>query len=94
MRGLKKYAQVEGVTLLPSEEICPSRRSNSPAAGTQNLTQFGEKEKELRSNYIRPYIGQYGDVPGWRVADTHDTLLHDLSELMAKRTMGSALHNF
>ena len=42
---MRKYARVEGVTLPPSEEICPSRGSNSPTAGAQNLTQFGEKGK-------------------------------------------------
>ncbi len=29
----RKYAQAEGVTLPPSEEICPSGGSNSPAVG-------------------------------------------------------------
>ena len=42
---LRKYARVEGVTLPPSEDLCPSGGSNSPAAGAQNLTQFGEKGK-------------------------------------------------
>ncbi len=42
---LRKYACAEGVTLLPSEDLCPSGGSNSPAAGAQNLTQFGEKGK-------------------------------------------------
>ena len=89
-----KYALAEGVTLPPSEEICPSGGSNSPAIGVKNLTQFREKGKELRSDSIRPYIRQYQDVPRWRMSDTHVALLHDLSELMAKRTMESALHNF
>ncbi len=35
---LRKYARAEGVTLPPSEELCPSGGSNSPAAGAQNLT--------------------------------------------------------
>ena len=30
---VRKYARAEGVTLPPSEELCPSRGSNSPAAG-------------------------------------------------------------
>ena len=91
---MRKYARAEGVTLPPSDEICPSGGSNSPAVGAQNLTQFGEKGKELQSESIRPYVGRYGDVPWWRVSDTHVALLYNLSELMAKRTMESALHNF
>ena len=35
---LRKYARVEGVTLPPSEVLCPSGGSNSPAVGAQNLT--------------------------------------------------------
>ena len=35
---VRKYARVGGVTLPPSEEICPSGGSNSPVAGAQNLT--------------------------------------------------------
>jgi hypothetical protein len=89
--GLRKYAHAEGVTLLPSEEICPSGGSNSLAVGAQNLTQFGEKGKELRSNSIGPYVGRYRGVPRWRASDTHVTLSHNLLELMAKRTMESAL---
>ncbi len=38
-----KYARVEGVTLPPSEDLCPTGGSNSPAVGAQNLTQSGEK---------------------------------------------------
>ncbi len=38
LRGLRKYAQVEGETLPPTEEICPSGGSDSPAVGAQNLT--------------------------------------------------------
>jgi hypothetical protein len=94
LRGLRKYARAEGVTLPPSEEICPSGGSNSPAIGARNLTQFGEKGKELQSSCIHLYVGWYGDVPQWRVSDTHVALSHDLSELMAKRTMESALYNF
>ena len=66
----RKYARAEVVTLQPSEEICPSGGSNSPAVGARNLTQFGEKGKELRSNSIGPYAGRYGDVPWWRMSDT------------------------
>ncbi len=44
-KHVRKYARAEGVTLPPSEELCPSGGSNSPAAGAQNLTQFGEKGK-------------------------------------------------
>ena len=91
---MRKYAHAEGATLPLSEEIPPSGGSNSPAIGAQNLAQFGEKGKELRSNSIRPYIGRYRDVSWWRVSDTHATLLHGLSELMAKRTMESALDKF
>ncbi len=88
---LRKYARVEGVTLLPPEGICPRGGSNSPAAGAQNLTQFGEKGK---NDSVRPYVGRYGDVPRWRVLDTHATPSHDPSELMSKRTMESALYKF
>ncbi len=88
---MRKYARAEGVTLPPSEEICPSGGSNSPTVGARNLTQFGEKGKELRSDSIPPYVGRYRDVPRWRVSDTYVALSHDLSELMAKRTMESAL---
>ena len=42
---LRKYARAEGVTVPPSEEICPSGGSNSPAFGAHNLTQFREKWK-------------------------------------------------
>jgi hypothetical protein len=35
---LRKYARAEGVTLPPSEELCPSGGSNSPTAGARNLT--------------------------------------------------------
>ena len=68
--------------------------SNSPTVGARNLTQFGEKGKELQSNSIRLYVGQYQDVPRWRVSDTHVALSHDLLELMAKRTMKSVLYKF
>ena len=44
---MRKYARAEGVTLPPSEELCPSGGSNSPAAGARNLTQFGEKGKNV-----------------------------------------------
>ena len=91
---MRKYAQAEGVTLPPSEEICPSGGSNSPVVGAQNLTQYGENGKGLRNNSIHPHVGRYCDVPWWRMSDMHVTLLHNLSELMAKRTMESALHNF
>jgi hypothetical protein len=43
--NMRKYAHVEGVTLPPSEDLCPSGGSNSPAVGTRILTQFGEKGK-------------------------------------------------
>jgi hypothetical protein len=49
LRELRKYDRAEGVTLPPSEEIFPSRGSNSPAVGAQNLTQFGEKGAQLDS---------------------------------------------
>jgi hypothetical protein len=75
------WADLEG-----TEAICPSGGSNSPVVGAQNLTQFGEKGKELRSNSIHPYVGQYRDVLWWRVSDMHISL--------AKRTIKSALHNF
>ena len=91
---LRKYARAEGVTLPPFEEISPSGGSNSPTVGARNLTQFGEKGKELQSNSIRLYVGQYQDVPRWRVSDTHVALSHDLLELMAKRTMESVLDKF
>jgi hypothetical protein len=42
---VRKYARAEGVTLPPSEDLCPSGGSNSPAVGARNLTQFGEKGK-------------------------------------------------
>ncbi len=45
---VRKYARVEGVTLPPSEDLCPSGGSNSPAAGARNLTQFGEKGRYKR----------------------------------------------
>ncbi len=85
---MRKYARAEGVTLPPSEELCPSEGSHSLAAEAQNLTQFGEKGK---NDPIRLYVGQYWDVPRWHVSDTHIALSHDLLELMAKRTMESAL---
>ena len=88
---MRKYARAEGVTLPPSEEICPSGGSNSSAVGAQNLTQFGEKGKELQSDPIRPYVGRYRGVLRWRVSDTQIAILHDLLELMTKRTMESAL---
>ena len=90
-KKMRKYARVEGVTLPPPEEICPSRGSNSPVVGAQNLTQFGEKGK---NDSIHPYVGKYGDVPWWRMPDMHAAPLHNPSELMSKRTMESALHNF
>jgi hypothetical protein len=43
--SLRKYARAEGVILPPSEELCLSGGSNSPATGAQSLTQFGEKGK-------------------------------------------------
>ena len=91
---MRKYARAEGVTLPPSDEICPSGGSNSPTIGAQHLTHFGEKGKELWSNFIRLCVGQYSDVPRWCVSDMHVALSHNLSELMAKRTMEIALHNF
>ena len=42
---MRKYARMPGVTLPPSENLCPSGGSNSPAVGARNLTQFGEKGK-------------------------------------------------
>ena len=62
--GVRKYARAEGLTLPPSEELCPSGGSNSPAAGAQNLTQFGEKGK---NDSVHQYIERYGDVPRWHV---------------------------
>ena len=44
---VRKYARAEGVTLPPSEDLCPSGESHSPAAEAQNLTQFGEKGKNV-----------------------------------------------
>jgi hypothetical protein len=85
---VRKYARVEGVTLPTPEEISPSRGSDFPAVGARNLIQFGEKRK---NDSIRLYVGRFRDVPRWRVSDTHVTLSHDLLELMAKRTMESAL---
>jgi hypothetical protein len=51
---LRKYVCAEGVTLPPSEDLCPSGGSNSPAAGARNLTQSGEKGK---NESVRPYVG-------------------------------------
>ena len=62
--------------------IMPMWRSNSPAIEARNLTQVGEKGKELQSDSFRPYVGRYRDVPRWRLSDTHVALLHDLSEEM------------
>jgi hypothetical protein len=61
---VRKYARAEGVTLPPSEELCPSGGSNSPAAGVRNLTRFREKGK---NDSVCLYVEQYGDVPWWRV---------------------------
>ncbi len=49
---MRKYAHAEGVTLPPSEELCPSGGSNSPAAGARNLTQFGEKGKNVSKTWF------------------------------------------
>ena len=87
---MRKYARVEEVTLPLPEEICPGGGSDSPL-GARNLTQFGEKGK---NDSIRLYVIQYGDVPRWRVPDMHAAPSHNPCELMSKRTMESALHNF
>jgi hypothetical protein len=49
---LRKYARVEGVTLPPSEDLCPGRGSNSPTVGARNLTQFGEKGKNASETWL------------------------------------------
>ena len=84
----------ENVNRERPHDRCPPQtmtwRPTWSAIEARNLTQVGEKGKELQSDSFRPYVGRYRDVPRWRV-DTHVALLHDLSELMAKRTMESAL---